>query len=371
MNTREMKYRLPFGSMWKMKIEHPYSLLVQDGGYAWTCGQCPLDENGQVAHENNLIAQTRHVVQSIRTILDHSKLQSPAVAKLVVYYVEQEPDCVQEMIALLEQEFGESSIILPIPVPYFYYSGMLIEVDIHVAEAHHFSRSAVIEKSGLKVQVTDFDQLVWVKLSAAAGDHWDARGRADVLLEVLKDFELGPDELLADHWFTHPDAPSRLLDAFSARGFVTDQGAAATTRLPNAAAAVGELTFVKRSWARSRSMSTSRRIGDSTLTLRQKGDFFWAGVRIDKSGMALAEQTRKAMIDLNNAMLAHGLSFDQVCKVTTHYVGDNTPADLHDNMIVRNAYYSQPGPASTGLPVDALLAPESLVTIDILGRHAP
>jgi enamine deaminase RidA (YjgF/YER057c/UK114 family) len=370
MNNNPTKYRLPFGSMWKMKIEHPYSLLVQEEGFAWTCGQCPLDENGQVAHENDLIAQTHHVVQSIRTILSKAELQSPVVGKLVVYYVEQSVDCVQQMLAILQHEFGTATIIQPIAVPYFYYSGMLVEIDVHAAESRHFVRSTVIDEAGLKVHITDFDQLVWVNVVAEAGEQRNQGAHAEQLVEALAAVDLGAHELLADHWFTCPDLAQPKLDAFAAKGFVTDLGAAAITRLPTDIVVVGELTFAKRSGSQRNSVFSARRIGDLTLTLRQKGDFFWAGVRIGNSAMTLPEQTRKAMIALNNAMLTHGLSFDHVCKVTTHYVGDNTPADLHDNMTVRNAYYAQPGPASTGLPVDSLMDSQSLVTIDVLGKFS-
>ncbi|RON67204.1 Rid family hydrolase [Pseudomonas fluorescens] len=368
MNNAPSKYRLPFGSMWKMKIEHPYSLLVQEDGFAWTCGQCPLDEKGQVAHANDLIAQTHHVVQSIRTILSKAELQSPKVGKLVVYYVEQSADCVQQMLAILQQEFGTDVIIQPIAVPYFYYSGMLVEIDVHAAESKHFLRSTVIDKLGLKVHITDFDELVWVKVVAEERGQGSQGVNADQLAEALVAVDLGVEELLADHWFVHPHLGLPMFDAFAAKGFVTDLGAAAITRLPMKTAVVGELTFAKRSGSQRNSVFSARRIGDLTLTLRQKGDFFWAGVRIGNSAMTLPEQTRKAMIALNNALLTHSLSFDHVCKVTTHYVGDNTPADLHDNMTVRNAYYAQPGPASTGLPVDSLMDSQSLVTIDVLGK---
>jgi enamine deaminase RidA (YjgF/YER057c/UK114 family) len=351
-----------------MKIEHPYSLLVQEDVFAWTCGQCPLDEIGQVAHENDLLAQTRHVVQSIQTILSKARLQTPVVGKLVVYYVEQSIESGQQMVALLQQAFGTDVIIQLIAVPYFYYSGMLIEIDVHAAESRHFLRSIVIEKAGLEIRITDFDELVWVKVVAEAGEGPAQEVRARQLVEALASVDLGADELLADHWFICPHLAEPALDAFVAKGMVTDPGGAAITHLPTGTALMGELTFAHRSGSQRNSVFSTRRIGDLTLTLRQKGHFFWAGVRIGNSGMTLPEQTRKAMIALNNALLGHGLSFDHVCKVTTHYVGGSSPADLHDNMTVRNAYYAQPGPASTGLPVEALRDSQSLVSIDVLGR---
>ena len=59
-----------------------------------------------------------------------------------------------------------------------------------------------------------------------------------------------------------------------------------------------------------------------------------------------------------------GLSFADVVKSTTHYVGGSAE-ELHSNMQVRNAYYSKPGPASTGLPVFGFGDQNSKVVVDL------
>ena len=60
-----------------------------------------------------------------------------------------------------------------------------------------------------------------------------------------------------------------------------------------------------------------------------------------------------------------GFRFADVVKSTTHYAGDNSADDLHDNMSVRNRYYASPGPASTGIPVHAFADPASRIVVDI------
>ena len=52
---------VPFGKMWGMRLDHPYSSLVTEGDYAWTCGQCPLDTSGNVLYANDLVAQAKLV----------------------------------------------------------------------------------------------------------------------------------------------------------------------------------------------------------------------------------------------------------------------------------------------------------------------
>jgi hypothetical protein len=73
------------------------------------------------------------------------------------------------------------------------------------------------------------------------------------------------------------------------------------------------------------------------------------------------------MAAIEQLMCNRGWRFSAICKATTHYVGSNATSDLHENMLVRNACYRRPGPASTGLPVVAFPFASSKVAVDVLG----
>jgi hypothetical protein len=73
------------------------------------------------------------------------------------------------------------------------------------------------------------------------------------------------------------------------------------------------------------------------------------------------------MARIADTMRARGWRFESVTKATTHYVGSSSPADLRDNMSVRNAYHRRPGPASIGLPVAAFPLSSSQIDVDLLG----
>ena len=49
-----------------------------------------------------------------------------------------------------------------------------------------------------------------------------------------------------------------------------------------------------------------------------------------------------------------GASMDDVVKVTTFYKGDGGGADLHENLSIRSSYFSDPGPATTGISLPFL-----------------
>ncbi len=82
--------------------------------------------------------------------------------------------------------------------------------------------------------------------------------------------------------------------------------------------------------------------------------------------VAPAATTRRIMEALAVALARHGLSFLDVVKQQTYYVGGASEQDLYENMRIRNGYYSRPGPASTGLAVYGFVDPDCRITIELL-----
>ena len=76
-------------------------------------------------------------------------------------------------------------------------------------------------------------------------------------------------------------------------------------------------------------------------------------------------QTELIMESIETAIKPLNLSFKDIVKSTTHYVGGDTAEELHQNMEVRNAYYEKPGPASTGLAVFGISDNASRIVIDL------
>ena len=82
----------------------------------------------------------------------------------------------------------------------------------------------------------------------------------------------------------------------------------------------------------------------------------------------LVGQTESIMAGLDQSLKAAGLSFADVVKLTAHYVGGASADELHGKMKVTHGYYASPGPASTGIPVHALLNPDCRIAIDIVAK---
>jgi enamine deaminase RidA (YjgF/YER057c/UK114 family) len=354
---------VPFSSLWKMRIDHPYSLVVRDGAVAWSCGQCPLDTDGRVCSPDDLAAQTRCIVPFIRAGLDGVGLAPDSIGKLVVYFVDVGARERQQMLSILRSAFGETPLILPLAVPHFYYDGMLIEVDVHAAAGTLVRVEG--DSTGIILEGVVGEDLAWVNVMLAreALDS-GSTSLADCIGSSLACFGIGTGNLLSDHWFVGQHAA---YDILVRDGLIGDRGAMAQAGLPGGSSLVGELTFSRSVGGRSAPI-VQRSVSDhEAVTIRTHGRYFWISGRANIPGQALVDQTRSAMRAINTAMLEQGWRFDRVCKATTHYVGDSSAEELHGNMAVRNDYYRPPGPASTGLPVTAFPCSASLVAVDVLG----
>ena len=100
------RLHVPFDTLWRMRIEVPYSLLVREGEPAWSCGQCPLDRGGEVLAPFQLAEQTTHVVQFIETILAKAELAPASVGSFVVYHASTSASETLRMRDILLECFG-------------------------------------------------------------------------------------------------------------------------------------------------------------------------------------------------------------------------------------------------------------------------
>jgi enamine deaminase RidA (YjgF/YER057c/UK114 family) len=352
--------RVPFADLWGMRIEHPYSLLVRAGGHAWTCGQCPLAPDASVLTPDDLVGQAGPVEGYIRHLLDKAEYSPADVGKLVLYHALDEAAATDRLLSHFRSKFP-GAILMPVATPFFYYPGMRLEVDVHAAER----RAPLVtrdEALGLRLQTVDAGDLIWVSLEVLDPPQGALDGDAarDALRAAVG---VSADALLADHWFVSGSGAGPALDALGQAGLVTDPGAAVGATLAPGVVAMGELTFAGGGAA---SLATPAHPGVAIFA-RSSRSHFWIAARSLSPSLSVVGETQAIMAGIADTLRARGWSFESVCKATTHYVASSSPADLHDNMSVRNAYYRRPGPASTGLPVAAFPLSSSQIAVDVLG----
>jgi enamine deaminase RidA (YjgF/YER057c/UK114 family) len=352
---------LPFDTVWKMRIEHPYSLFVREAAILWSCGQCPLDNLGNVLHPGDLLRQAHAVAGFIRRFLGDMQSQASSIGRLVVYYVKTAPGDAESLENLFHQEFGQSVQVMPVAVPHFYYDGMLIEVDVFASDEKGGDTRFVDEESGLTLDVSNAGPFVWATVSSSSTLGQEIGSQ---LSRLLARANLSRDTLLAEQWFLPVGC------AVPEAGLSVDQGRALqnAVRISDMDAGImAELTFAKAPVSVSRRTETRFDSDGLSISLRMTGDHFHVTALDASPDRGLVEQTASIMKAVETVFADAGLSFRDVRKATTYYIAGSSADDLHDNMSVRNRYYEKPGPASTGLPVEGLQVLGAQISISLFG----
>ncbi|MGX5722905.1 hypothetical protein [Shinella zoogloeoides] len=360
MNSTATAY-LPFDAVWKMRIDHPYSLFVREGATLWSCGQCPLDSLGNVLHPGDLLRQADAVTGFIRRFLGEMHGQTSGIGRLVVYYVKTAPGDAARLKDLFRREFGQSVQVVPVAIPHFYYDGMLIEVDVFASDEKAEGTSFVDGETGLTLEVSDAGPFVWATVSSPRSAFKDIGSR---LKRLLVRADLSCENLLAEQWFLPVgcELPDRVLSGDD------DRVAQNAVRVSDAEAEiVAELTFAKAAVAGGWPQVNVPDTDHLSMSLRAAGGHFHLTALDASPNRGLVEQTATIMKAVEALFAAAGVSFRDVRKATTYYVAGSSADELHDNMSVRNGYYAKPGPASTGLPVEGLAVSGARISISMLG----
>ena len=323
-----MRSHVGFDALWSMRIPVPYSLLLRSGALGWSCGQCPLDREGAVIAPGDVTAQAGIVANLARTVLARGGFAVKDLTMAVVYTTAADP---APVLSRLRAALGDRGLLVPVTVPAFYYPGMEIELDLFVARGGPQAHQAC-QGDGWTADVVTAHGLRFVSASLGAG--------ADAAALRLA---LDLDGALIEHW-SHPD-PAGL----PPHAVIGQTGCVWAVTVPGA-------------------RSETRRVGDAVVTLRH--NHRWLSLTgLAPAVAGLVPQTETIMAALEDVLHDHGAGFPDVVKSTTHYVGQPTPDDLHANMQVRNRRYRSPGPASTGIRVQALANPGALTAISLLAER--
>ncbi|MGB7206699.1 MAG: Rid family hydrolase [Anderseniella sp.] len=340
------RVHVPF-DVFAMRVSVPVSTMVRDGAFGWSCGQCPLTPDGEVFEPGDLQAQARFVCSMIETVVDRAYFKPAQIGKLHVYYVPSVNLASNALADLFAVHFSHGPLIVLIPVPHFYYAGMLIEVDVFAAET--VSGRAVHQNGGVAVKTVATGDQTWAQVM---GGHKD-RGNIET---ALISAGLRPECLLSGHWFSETTMPILV----SGHSSLSD----AMVMLPETQAGsfFGVLTFVNDTVETQEILFAGR----AEIHRRRAVDKVWVTGTCSDAGQDLVQQTRSIMTGIDVALGEVGMTFANVAKLTAHYTGGASEEELHGNMQVRHGFYIKPGPASTGLPVHGLGNQNCRIAIDVL-----
>lgn len=361
---------VPFDT-WSMQVDVPVSQLVSHRGLSWSCGQCPLDGDGEVLTRGDLVAQSECVCDYIWEILSRGGVTTGTLAKLIIYYVEATPGDLDAMLTIFRRRFGAVPLLVPVAVPHFYYDGMMIEVDVFAGSNIRSLQPVFNAATGVSISAVEDVDLTWasVKVDAAAAGEPSYEQVVSAISGCLENQGLSPANLISDHWFVPAGravagVAEPFLAALSRCELITDPKAMVQTCGNRSEVFVGELTFARGACAATSVTNEESRC----LSIRSKRfeNLLWISGTCSDGDLSLVGQTKAVMPAIGDVLSREGMTFADVAKSTTHYVGGATPDELHDNMAVRHSFYTKPGPASTGLPVQALGDINTRIAIDVI-----
>ena len=361
---------IPFGSHWGMGIDVPYSLAVVDHGRFWSCGQCPLDLNASPLFPGSLRQQLRLVAELIVRQFAPQGIAPDRVSKLVAYVVLDGVTSLEFVEPLLRETLGSGPLIVTVGVPFFYYAGMMVEVDVYgsldppsKSEIHHLTHDARVASitSGGNIHLR-LDLPPGVVSSSLSHE----------LERILEECGSSLDLIVSARVFLNRDLPAvsilqRISDILG-----SDAGVAVLADLPKGYAAVVDLIAeVKSEQVAGEKGSLASNVSGVQLVERRAGRLVGLATRYLGSQPGLATATKQIMEALSQALARHRLGFANVVKQQTYYVGGANAEDLYENMRIRNGYYNRPGPASTGLAVHGFADSDCRITVELLAIFPP
>lgn len=346
---------LPFERLWSLRMPVPYSAILRDGDRAWSSGQMALDGAGNVLAPHDIKAQATIIADHIDTLVNAIGMGSGDVSRLVLYSCAHDPDDHAGIRSFFGKRFGKDTLVEVVPVPHFFYDGVMVVADVFCARSKPVIDEAL--PGGGKARVKREGSLVLVNLTAPP----DMLGRA--IGGLLTKHRLSPHQLLSG-WGIAPEPylsavpgqvaprlPGFFAGALMPCYLIDDQAHLYLTF------GAGDVEI-----AEHRGESVRLQLA-STGTLAVLDGRYIGGTAVD-----LSAQTERVMTRLGDILQEHGMDFTNVVKSTTFYAGNNTAEELHANLDVRNRFFNAPGPASTGVPIARMADPGSKVRIELVLR---
>ena len=395
------RYSWPEGHWaWPVALTHKHG--VRAGNMVFTGGQVDLDDRGTVRNPGDATAQCEGAMAYLRRVLEDLDTDFDDLVRLVVYFI---GDTATET-ALIEQIAGligpvARPVINMIALPELCYPRMMIEIEgvamrgpggerllrdcLRVPElpplpeafSHVVACDGVIMTGDISAQGPDGAVALPGDVQAQTAIMMNQLGRAlaaagagygDVLkLNVFyagngtaEDWE-GPARIRAGYFNAPGPAPTGMpVPGFPTEGMMTKIYVTASGRAGGGIARAWPAGHW--GWTTALPYVHGTRSGDlihvgGQVSLDQEANV------IDPGDMVA--QTRRAMDNVATVLAELGAGLDDVVKVTTYYQGNASAEALHENLLIRSGCYTEPGPATTGVPMQALVYEDMVIEIEV------
>ena len=398
------RYSWPAGHWgWLIPVSHKHG--IRSGRMAYVGGQVDKDIKGLVLHHYDLKTQTRVVVNHIQTVLRDLDIALDDIVKLVAFYVNDGSVDEDAFLADLRSQLGAgpAPALTTVPIPYLAYPGMLLEIDTIAMRGEDqtaLPRRASAPSGHWKLagpfsQGVRCGDMIFVSGQVARSPLGEVRHPGDLARQATDVME-NVGRILSEHGATFDDvvkvnsyyvdggqldAWRRSLDA--CRAFFRSPGPVVTgiplRWLPDGLAIKTDVMamlgedgrrLARRSVPREEHISA---LAPAPFSLAlQCGEMIYVSgqVSTDATGTvldadALVPQTHTVMGKIRTLLAEFGLSMDEVVKVNAFFKSGGTAEELNDNLRVRSACFTEPGPATTGISLPALADQGLMIDVEV------
>ncbi len=400
------QYSWPEGHWaWPISVTHKHGL--RDGDLIFVGGQVDLDSQGRVRNPGDLAAQTRGAMTYMAVVFEDLGADLGDLVKLVAYYVGEGPEAEAILLREIARALppGAGPAISLVALPALGYEGLVSEIEAVAMRGEDGTRllRRAVSPEGLPPVPAPFvhglacGEMIFIGDQAALDESGavmvpgDVVAQSQAMMERLETVlgRLGADfdDVVKLNVFYRGagDAESWAVPAKIRAGYFAEPGPAATGVPVVAFAQPGLMTRIAVTAMRDpggerleRSFSWPEGHWDWPTHLPYKhgnrcGRMVHVGgqVSIDSLGQVidpndLVAQTERSMDYIAKVLTDLGAGLDDVVKVTAFYQGGASAARIHENLSVRSAAFSDPGPATTGIPVPYLAYETMIIEIEVI-----
>lgn len=391
---------------WPIHVSHKHGLRCGDMIYVG--GQVDLDSKGTVLHQNDLKQQTAAVMANMGKVLAEFGADLGDVVKLIAFYQNDgsrnEASFLEDVARHLPQD-RPGPVITAVPLPALAYPGMIVEIEaiaMRGADGVVLPRkaSAIPGLAALPVpfsHVLRCQSMIFSSSLGAVTEGGKVHAPGDILAqsrfvmdklgEGLKSFgAVHDDAVKINIYYTGAGQFEDWQGAARIRaGYFTEPGPAATgIPVPGHADAdvrtrIELIAMLDANGNRMpRTHVWPKDHWDWPIHLPYKhgikcGNMIFVGgqVALTPRGAViepddLVVQTRISMDNIRKVLQGLGAGFDDVVKVLTFYEAGASADALHKNLKIRSGCFTEPGPASTGIPLPFLAYDTMVIEIEVI-----
>ncbi len=402
----ERRYTWPDGHWdWPIHVTHKHGLKC--GDMIFFGGQVDLDSAGTVRNPGNLVMQTRAAMAYIRIILAELDADLADLVKLICYYVHEQEDDRADLLAEVASVLGDGPgpVISLIPLPALAYEHMVVEIEgvaMRGDDGVRLSRIASTAGSPAPLpqpfsHALRCGRMLFVGGQTAVTTDGTVAESGDLVAQsrlvtdrigvLLGDLGAGYNDVVKinRYYVAGGTAEEWEGSALTVASYFEEPGPAATGIPIPALFQPGLMISVEVTAMLDEDGSHLQRDHvwpeghwDWPVHIPYKhgvkcGNMIYVGgqVSIDSAGRIIdpgdmVTQTRTSMANIAKVLAEFGLGLDDVVKVTAFYAGNASAEVLHDNLSIRSASFTEPGPATTGIPMPCLAYEKMEIEIEVV-----